>query len=101
VSRAGLLERLQSSGAVLLTQLSRVDLPHPEDRALFDQIQLGLLGLHLASGGRATAGEAPGDEALEAIASEILDLRDTIMGRAIREAAHRDDEPLDWPDGLN
>lgn len=101
VSRAGLLERLQASAVILFGQLSRADLGDPEDRALFDQIQVGLTGLELSSQSSQTAEDPAVATGMEHIANEILDLRDTIMGHAIREAAKGDDEPLDWPYGLD
>ncbi|HEV7162496.1 MAG TPA: hypothetical protein VGN25_04500 [Solirubrobacteraceae bacterium] len=101
VSRAGLLERLYSCGAILIGELSREDLADPEDRELFDQIRMGLVGLGVSGQTSSALDVAPPEGDLEAIANEILDLRDTIMGRAIREAAKREEEPLDWIEGLD
>jgi hypothetical protein len=101
VSPAGLLERLSSCGAILIGGLSHEDLADLEDRELFDQIQVGLGGLGVSGHASLAPDVAPSAEDLEAIANEILDLRDTIMGRAIREAAKHDEDPLEWVEGLD
>jgi len=85
VSSDSLQERLRAAGAALLEGISRADFPAGEDRDLFDQIQLGLLELDLV-GDSGTSTEAISADALESLAGAILDLRDTIMGHAIREA---------------
>ncbi|HEX3518388.1 MAG TPA: hypothetical protein VHT29_05080 [Solirubrobacteraceae bacterium] len=100
MSPAGLMERLSSSGAILLGGLSHEDLVDPEDCELFDQIEVGLM--RLVTGHASSAPDvalSAGD--LEALANEIVDLRDTLMGRAIRAAAKHDEEPLDWVEGLD
>ncbi len=101
VSPAGLLERLSSCGAILTGGLSHEDLADPEDRELLDQIQKSLGGLGVSGHASSAPEVAPSAADLEAIANEILDLRDTIMGRAIREAANHDEEPLEWVEGLD
>jgi len=85
VSSDALQERVSAAGAILLEGVSRADFPVGEDRDLFDQIQLGLLELDLV-GDTGTSTEAISDDALKSLAGAILDLRDTIMGHAIREA---------------
>jgi hypothetical protein len=101
VSPAGLLERLSSCGALLIGGLSHEDLADPEDRELFDRIQKGLGGLGVSGHTSSVPDVAPSAADLEAIADEILDLRDTIMGRAIREAANSEEQPLEWVEGLD
>lgn len=87
VSAEPLHERLRASGAILLERLSQADLPEAEDRELFDRIQLDLLELHLLGhSNNSGAAAAPAPATLFTLATNILDLRDTIMGHAIREA---------------
>jgi hypothetical protein len=62
-----------------MTGLSREDFDEPEDREMFDQINRQLSEL--------LKDESPGSASvasLEELAGDILDLRDTLMGRAIR-----------------
>jgi hypothetical protein len=101
VSPAGLMERLSSSGAILLSGLSHEDLVDPEDCELFDQIQVGLMRLGVTGHASSAPDVALPTGNLAALANEIVDLRDTLMGRAIREAAKHDEEPLDWVEGLD
>ena len=88
VSASPIQERVRASGMLILDRLSPTDFASPEDRELFDQI-------HAALADTSCAGDAdrPGavtdqmsDATAEEIASDILDLRDTAMGRAIRHA---------------
>lgn len=88
VSAAPLQQRLELSGTVILYCLSRDDFSFNEDRELFDQIGNALT----ASAQRDTdepiglAVQAMSDIRREQVAGSIVDLRDTLMGRAIREA---------------
>jgi hypothetical protein len=79
-------ERVRASGTVIAGRLSPTDFASTEDRELFNQIQASL-------GDASHAGDPAGgvscqmsDATAEEIASNILDLRDTTMGRAIRNA---------------
>lgn len=76
-------ERLLAAGAVLSSSLSRADFDEEEDRALYDQILLGFLELDLA--GEETQDQASA-EVSDTLAANIVDLRDGLAGRAVREA---------------
>jgi hypothetical protein len=80
-------ERLQAAGVVMLG-LSRADFIDSEDRELFDQIKTPLTKLGAGPGRDPLERSVEGmsDALLEEVASGILELRDTLMGRAIREA---------------
>jgi hypothetical protein len=73
---------------VILAGLSPTDFASSEDRELFNQLQEALAGAssrHDADRSSAVTNQMS-DATAEAIASDILDLRDTAMGRAIRNA---------------
>jgi hypothetical protein len=72
---------------VILARLYPTDFASSEDRELFDQIQAALADTS-RSDARSPSGLAGqmSDATAEQIASDILDLRDTTMGRAIRNA---------------
>jgi len=81
-------ERVRASGMVILDRLSPTDFASGEDRELFNQIQEALADR--SSPGNTDGSSAVTDQMCDAtaeeIASDILDLRDTTMGRAIRNA---------------
>jgi hypothetical protein len=81
-------QRLVASGKVLLAGLSREDFSEDEDRELFDRVGACLNELHRrrAQGPRVMAVQRVVDLAAESLASDIVDLRDTVMGRALRDA---------------
>jgi hypothetical protein len=70
-------DRVQASAAVIFDRLQRSDFDSREDRGLFDAIKSADAG--------AAAEQVP-DTAAEEIAADIIDLRDTVTGRAIRIA---------------
>jgi hypothetical protein len=81
-------ERVRASGMVILERLSPDDFACREDRELFNRIQKALADASCpddADGSSAVTGQMS-DATAEEIASDILDLRDTTMGRAIRNA---------------
>jgi predicted NBD/HSP70 family sugar kinase len=84
ISTASMQERLQSAAVVVIGALSSGDFESEEERELFEQIQeaVGAYAIDTGSGRMV----ARSDMALEKLASDILDLRDTIMGRSLREA---------------
>jgi hypothetical protein len=90
-SASPLPERLRAAGSLALLHLSRADFVHSEDRELFDQIETSLtkLGTHPWHDPFHTSIEGMSDSLLKQVADEILALRDTIIGRAIREASLR------------
>jgi hypothetical protein len=81
VSGTALSERLGVAGRIVMTGLSRKDFDEPEDREMFDRINRELSDL---SGGDGL--ESASAESLEGLAGEIVDLRDTLMGRAIHNS---------------
>jgi hypothetical protein len=87
VNVSSLQERVLASGMVILDRLAPKDFLESEDRELFEQIQGALDG---APRSRATLRRPVADQmcdgTAERIAAGILDLRDTMMGRAIRTA---------------
>ncbi|MHB8235620.1 MAG: hypothetical protein ACYDHT_13295 [Solirubrobacteraceae bacterium] len=85
ISTDGLNDRLYAAGTILLSALSRTDFAESEDRELFDQIRTALERLTPAGGRDAltTSVQAMSEVMAEQVASEILDLRDTAIGRAI------------------
>ena len=90
LSAGDLTHRLRAS-VQTLTKLTADDFPDAEDRELHARIQRRTHELTLAearhhSNGSTAAAETTSSSTLEAIASDILDLRDNTMGRAIREA---------------
>jgi hypothetical protein len=97
VSPDRLQERLHAAGMVLLDDLSRADFTSEEDRALFDEIQTALTGLSPSAGRDALTSTAlaMSDVMAEQVSSDILDLRDTAMGRAIHGARRAADRTPD------
>jgi hypothetical protein len=88
VNAGPIQDRVRASGEVILDRLSLTDFAFSEDRELFGQIQAAFADTSssdAADGSRALTDQMP-DATAEGIASNILDLRDTIMGRAIRHA---------------
>lgn len=84
VSAASIQERLQNASAVMMGALLPTDFGPEEDRELFLKIH-DALAQSVGEASPSRLGERT-DGALEQIAADILDLRDTIMGRALREA---------------
>jgi hypothetical protein len=88
VSVRPLQQRVRMSGMVILDGLSPTDFASSEDRELFNQIHGALADA--SSAGDADKSSAVADQMSDAtaeeIASDILDLRDMTMGRAIRNA---------------
>jgi uncharacterized protein (DUF58 family) len=90
VNAGPIQDRVRRSGLVILDRLSPTDFACSEDRELFDQILAAL-----AEASRSDADRPSGvshqmsDATAEGIACDILDLRDTAMGRAIRNARVR------------
>lgn len=82
VSPAPIADRLTEAGEALTSGLEGPDFPHKEDRELFDRIALTVRALREQPQTNCEVSEAT----IEATAQDILDLRDTIMGRAILEA---------------
>ena len=91
IDTASLRERV-ASAALALGKVSSEDFRATEDRWLIDRIRLALMRLDLAEqdpdGPDGTRGDA-WQEALESVASDILDLRDLATSRAISEARLR------------
>jgi hypothetical protein len=87
VSPGPIQERLGTSGMIILAGLSPTDFASSEDRELFNQIQEALADTSSPGDvdGRAVTDQMS-EATAEEIASDILDLRDTAMGRAIRNA---------------
>jgi hypothetical protein len=88
VSPGPIQERVRASGMVILGGLSRTDFACREDRELFSQIQAALAAGRYsvdADSSSAVTDQMP-DATAAGIASDILDLRDTAMGRAIKNA---------------
>jgi hypothetical protein len=87
VNAGSIQERIRASSMVILDRLAPTDFASTEDRQLFGQIQAAFADVHSSPadplGG--DAGQMP-DATAEQVASDILDLRDTTMGRAIRNA---------------
>lgn len=91
VNAGSIEERVRSSAVLILARLSPTDFADSEDRVLFNDIQAAL-----ADASRTGDAGRPGavtddmsDAIAEEIAADILDLRDTMMGRAIRNARMR------------
>lgn len=74
--------RVTQAGGILTGGLEPSDFAEPEDRELFERI-----GLTVATLGN-QSGDAPrlSSATVHALAEDILDLRDGVMGRAILEA---------------
>ena len=90
-----IVDRVRVAGSLISGGLSRADFLDEEDLALFDRILLGFLELDLIfeeAGGTAAA------EVQRVLASDIVDLRDGLAGRAmhdLRVSAGRAAPPLD------
>ncbi len=90
VSDAELITRVRAS-VKALTKLTAEDFSDSEDRELLTRIQrrtyeLALAEAHHQGNGTTTTAGASSSSTLEAIAGEVLDLRDNTMGRALRQA---------------
>ncbi len=86
VSAGELGERVREAGT-LLGRLSRNDLPHSSDRQLLDRIRHALMRTDLAENfPDRSGGFEVTDEALKAIAHDIVELRDRSRKRALRDA---------------
>jgi len=86
-SPAGLTDRLIDAGEVLTRGLDKTDFPEREDAELFERIVMTVGAIR----GQEAQGTQPSgcfmsDATIQAAAEDILDLRDTVMGRAILEA---------------
>lgn len=83
-------ERVRASGTIILGRLSPGDFTSVEDRELFDHIQAAFADTPSSDTDRPNAvTDQASDAAAEEIAADILDLRDTAMGRAIGSARVR------------
>jgi hypothetical protein len=88
VNAGPIQERVRTAGMVMLDRLSPTDFASTEDRELFNQINAAFADTSspgYADGSGAVTHQMS-DATAERIASDILDLRDTAMGRAIRNA---------------
>jgi hypothetical protein len=88
LSTAPMLDRVVAAGAILTGDLKRSNFPDREDRELFERIELTLTALH-DDDARNDVSAAT----IDATAADILDLRDTIMGRAILGASRAEPAP--------
>jgi hypothetical protein len=80
-------ERVRASGIIILGRLSPSDFASSEDRELFDHIQAAFADTSSSDTDRPNAvTDQSSDATAEQIAADILDLRDTAMGRAICNA---------------
>ncbi len=81
-------QRVRASGILILDRLSPADFASTEDRELFDQIRQAFADACFPHEGDSSSGvtDRMCDATAEQIASDILDLRDTMIGRAIRHA---------------
>jgi hypothetical protein len=88
VNAGSIEDRARASRMVILDRLSSADFASTEDRELFTQIQEAFADASSPHGADRSSAVADQmcDGTAEAIASDILDLRDTMMGRAIRNA---------------
>jgi uncharacterized protein (DUF58 family) len=87
VNASSIQKRVQASGTVILDRLSPSDFPPNEDRELFEQIQAAFADMRTSGANRPDGFAVQmSDARAEGIAADILDLRDTTMGRAIRNA---------------
>jgi hypothetical protein len=80
-------ERVLAAGDTLAGGLGGSDFPDREDRELFERIELTLTALREQDAHNVSAAT------VDATATDILDLRDTIMGRAILEASRERTAP--------
>jgi hypothetical protein len=88
VNAGSIQDRVRASGKVILDRLSPTDFACCEDRKLFNQIHSALADASCTgdADGLSAVTDQMSDARAEQIASDILDLRDTAMGRAIRSA---------------
>lgn len=88
VSAGPLHDRVRASGKVILARLSPTDFAFGEDRELFGQIKAAFADASSDSDadGPGAVTDPMSEAAAEGIAADILDLRDTVMGRAIGSA---------------
>lgn len=91
-------ERIRAAAGVLLDQLAPNDFTHEEEHKLFCEIRGAIAPIERlpASDGAAATGATPIDAGAERLASQIVDLRDMYIGRAIREAPTRGPAPNAW-----
>ena len=82
VGRGPIVDRVRVAGSILSVALSRRDFLDEEDLALFDRILLGFLELDLIA---EEAGGTAAAEVQRALASDIVDLRDGLAGRAMHD----------------
>jgi hypothetical protein len=103
VSGGTLRERLHAAGTAILGSLSSEDFVEQEERELFDQIRIELtkLGTRPGRDGVWTTVERMSETAAEQAASDIIDLRDTVMGRAIRQGKCRIESPRALGDAIS
>lgn len=88
VNASPIQERVRVSGMIILDRLSPADFACAEDCELFNEIHQAFADSSFQNdgdGASAVMDRMP-DASAEAIASDIVDLRDTMMGRAIRNA---------------
>ena len=84
VSAEPLRARLRVAGTIVRACLERKDFSEREDRDLYDEITLGAMEFELSDQHSSTsAEESDNDEALEELAHQIVNLRDSVNGRAI------------------
>ena len=91
VDAGGLRERILSA-ALALGKVPSTDFRDHEERRLIDRVRLGLMQLDLTEQGRGgLIGARPQtwEQTLESVASDILDLHELAMSRAITEACLR------------
>lgn len=87
VDASPIQERVRASRTIILGRLSPSDFASPEDRELFADIQAAFTDTSSpGDADRPSVTDQMPDATAEEIASDILDLRDTAMGRAIRSA---------------
>jgi hypothetical protein len=88
VNAGSIQQRVRASGTVILDRLSPTDFASSEDRELFNDIQAAFADMSSPgdADGPGAVTDQMSDATAEEIASDILDLRDAAMGRAIRNA---------------
>ena len=91
LSTAPMLQRVIGSGAILTSDLRGSDFPDREDRDLFEHIELTVTALREHDALEAS------DASARRAAVDILDLRDTLIGRAILEARRERSTPEEEP----
>lgn len=95
ISTGSVQERVCAAASILLDQLAPADFRHEEEHKLLCQIRVALTPVGSTPGSEAVAATflTVADPVAERVASEIVDLRDMHIGRAIREAATRGHPP--------